>query len=126
MAVSWLQLLRSQRLGRFQLPLALLLHRSGMRCVLLSPLQAMCGSMGTGEFGAGVMYGFLACGSGLRMQELIGAIRTTTTTPTAGTCMRAIGIMRTMAITMMSTTVTRQMFCEEKNPAFSPGLSLPH
>ena len=74
--------------------------------------------MGTGEFGAGVMYGFLACGSGLRMQELIGAIRTTTTTTMAGTFMRAIGIMRTMAITMMSTTVTRQMFCEEKDPAF--------
>lgn len=128
MAVSWLRLLRSQRLGRFQSPLALLLRRFGMRCGLLCPAPAMRGSMATGEFMAGGMYGFRACGSGLLMLGPTGAIRTTITTPTAGRCMKAIGTMRTMATITMSTmtiiTVARRDVSSRKRPGFRRVFSL--
>jgi hypothetical protein len=107
MAVFWLRRLRSQLLGRFQLRSAHLLLRSAMRFGHLCRVRAMFGLMGTGDQMTGIMSGFRERGGGLRLTGLTGAIRITTITTMAGTCMRAIGTMKTMAIIMMIITTAR-------------------
>ena len=62
--------------------------------------------MVTGELAADGMSGSQEFGNGHPMQELTGAIRTTTTMSVVGRCMRAIGTTKTMAITTTTVVIT--------------------
>jgi hypothetical protein len=68
--------------------------------------------MVTGELAADGMSGSLEFGNAHPMQELTGAIRTTTIISVAGRCMKAIGTMKTTAITTAMITIVA-------NPAHS-------
>ena len=52
------------------------------------------------------MFGLADAGIARRMRGRIGAIHTTTTTRTAGTCMKATGIATIMVITMTTVKTT--------------------
>jgi len=72
----------------------------------------LSGSMATGELAADGMCGFQGFGSGHLMRELTGAIRTTTIISVAGRCMKAIGTMKTTAITMTTVMITIVADCK--------------
>ena len=101
-----------------------------MRFGLLYRAKALFGSMAIGESMADGMCGFPESGGGHRMPGLTGAIRTTTITTTAGTCMRATGTTKTMGTIMRTTTAVRVtttagppsgMTTKKENPAHYAG-----
>lgn len=94
-----------------------------MRCDPRYQVRAIYGLTGTGESTADGMSGFRVCGGGLRMPGPTGAIRTMTITTMAGNCMRAIGTMRIMAITMGTITAASKKSVKKKTRQ-RPGLLL--
>jgi hypothetical protein len=85
-----------------------------MSVVLHRRVKDMPGLTDTGVSTKAVTFGWADAGITRRMPERIGAIRTMTTTRTAGTCMKATGTAKIMAITTtIITTTADKIFLRE-------------